>query len=145
MEKLNSIHIQIWGNGLDENLFRFCPSRQTFWKTRLNAQTGTAIVIHSRWLKKRKKRVFLHKIWTFPGDPIRLVDPIVFGRISSESDIFHKKPIGFDRVFVGFLSVGIRSGFRRNVTETQWNPVGSGRISLYFRRIPTKSGSDSDR
>jgi hypothetical protein len=40
-------------------------------------------------------------------------------RISSESDIFHKKPIGFDRVFVGFLSVGIRSGFRRNVTETQ--------------------------
>jgi hypothetical protein len=37
-------------------------------------------------------------------------------RISSETDNFHKKPIGSDMVFVGFLSVGIRSGFRRNST-----------------------------
>ena len=35
-------------------------------------------------------------------------------RISSESDIFHKKPIGSDMVVVGFLSVGFRSGFGRN-------------------------------
>jgi hypothetical protein len=42
--------------------------------------------------------------FVFPGDPIRS-DP---SRISSESDIFHKKPIGSDTVIVGFLSVGIR-------------------------------------
>jgi hypothetical protein len=45
-------------------------------------------------------------------------------RISSESDIFHKKPIGSDRIFVGFPSVGFRPGFRRN---------------------PMKSGSQSDK
>jgi hypothetical protein len=38
-------------------------------------------------------------------------------RISSETDIFHKTPIGSDMVFVGFLSVGIRPGFHRNLTE----------------------------
>ena len=30
------------------------PSRQEFWKTRLNAQSGTAIVTHSRTEKKRR-------------------------------------------------------------------------------------------
>jgi hypothetical protein len=66
-------------------------------------------------------------------------------RISSEFDIFHKKPIGSDRVFVGFLSVGFRRGFRRNLTEPDEIRVGSGRISIVFRRIPTKSASESDR
>jgi hypothetical protein len=66
-------------------------------------------------------------------------------RISSESDISHKKPIGSNRVFVGFLSVGFRPEFRRNLTETDEIRVGSGRISIVFRRIPTKSGSESDK
>jgi hypothetical protein len=65
-------------------------------------------------------------------------------RISSESDIFHKKPIGSDRVFVGSPSVGFRPGFRRNSTEPDEIRVGSGRISIMFRRIPTKSGLESD-
>jgi hypothetical protein len=50
-------------------------------------------------------------------------------RISSETDIFHKNPIGSDMVFVGFLSVGIRPGFHRNLTESDEIRVGSGRIS----------------
>ena len=75
-------------------------------------------------------------------------------RISSESDIFHKKPIGSDRVFVGFLVTGIRPGFHRNSTEPdeirpdptrissgsvefRWNP---GRIPV--TRNPTKTLSD---
>jgi hypothetical protein len=45
--------------------------------------------------------------------------------------------IGSDRVVVGFLSVGIRLGFRRNSSE-------SDEIWVGFRWIPTKSGSDSD-
>ncbi len=61
--------------------------------------------------------------FVFPGDPIRS-DP---SRISSESDIFHKKPIGSDTVIVGFLSVGIRPGFRRNSSDSD-----------EFRRIPTE-------
>jgi hypothetical protein len=75
-----------------------------------------------------------------PGESIRPADPVVFDRISSESDIFHKKPIGSDRVFVGF-----RPGFRRNSTEPDEIRVGSGRISIMFRRIPTKSGPEFDK
>jgi hypothetical protein len=75
----------------------------------------------------------------YSGESIRPADSVVFDRISSESDIFHKKPIGSDRVFVGFQSVG----FRRNSTEPDEIRVGSGRISIVFRRIPTKTLSDS--
>jgi hypothetical protein len=75
-------------------------------------------------------------------------------RISSESDIFHKKPIGSATVLVGFLLIGIRSGFHRNSTERdgirpdptrissgsaefRWNP---DRIPI--ERNPTKTVSD---
>ncbi len=61
-----------------------------------------------------------------PGQVIRPVDPC---RISSESDIFHKKPIGSESVFVGFLSIGIRSGFHRNSTERDEIRPGPTRIS----------------
>jgi hypothetical protein len=53
-----------------------------------------------------------------PGESIRPADPVVFDRI--------------------------RIGFRRNSTEPDEIRVGSGRISIVFRRIPTKSGSESD-
>ncbi len=66
-------------------------------------------------------------------------------RISSESGIFHKKQIGFDRVFVGFLSVGFRPRFRRNSTEPDEIRVGSGRISIVFRRIPGRIWSNFNR
>jgi hypothetical protein len=48
-------------------------------------------------------------------------------RISSETDIFHKKPIGSDMVFVGF-----RPGFYRNLTE-------SDEIRVGFHRVPSNS------
>ncbi len=54
-------------------------------------------------------------------------------RISSESDIFHKKPIGPDPIFVGFLSIGIRSGLYRNSTERDEirpDPTGSDPSSM---------------
>ena len=66
-------------------------------------------------------------------------------RISSECDIFRKKTIGTDRVFIGFLTNGIRLGFRRNLAEHHENLVGSGRIFMAFRQIPTKSEPDSVR
>jgi hypothetical protein len=79
-------------------------------------------------LKDSKKPV-----WTIPGDPIRSVDPIVFNRIRVEfhrkPTSFIEKPIGSDMVFVGFLSVGIRPRFHRNLTESDEIRVGSGRIS----------------
>jgi hypothetical protein len=53
-------------------------------------------------------------------------------RISSESDIFHKKPIGSDRVFVGF-----RRGFRRNPTERNPTKTLSDPIEIIsIRRDP---------
>jgi hypothetical protein len=75
-------------------------------------------------------------------------------RISSETDIFHKKTIESDMVFVGFLSVGIRSGFRRNSTacgEIRSDPTLISSDSVKFRwgpgriptdRNPTKTMSD---
>ncbi len=75
-------------------------------------------------------------------------------RISSESDIFHKKTIGSDTVFVGFLSIGIRSGFHRNSTEhdeIRPDPTRISSDSVEFRwnsdripieRNPTKTVSD---
>ena len=57
-------------------------------------------------------------------------------QISSESDIFHKKSIGSDGVFVGFPSIGIRPGFRRNSTEHHGNPTRSDRIFMVLHRIP---------
>jgi hypothetical protein len=52
-----------------------------------------------------------------PGDSIRPADPTkthrIRYRIVPETDLFHEKTIGSDLVFVGFLSVGIRSGLHR--------------------------------
>jgi hypothetical protein len=50
------------------------------------------------------------------------------GRIPSESDIFDKKPIGSDTVFVGFLSLGI-----------QWNAMKSDQVRPGFHRAPSNS------
>ena len=47
--------------------------------------------------------------------------------------------IGSDMVIVGFLSVGIRPGFRRNSSESDQIRVGSGQIlsgSVEIRRNP---------
>ena len=68
-------------------------------------------------------------------------------QISSESDIFHKKPIGSGGVFVGFPSIGIRPGFYRNSTEHHENSARSDRIFKVLHRIPidrnpTKTPSD---
>ena len=49
--------------------------------------------------------------------------------------------IGSDRVVVGFFSVGIRLGFRRNSSESDEVRVGSGQISsgsVEFRRNPSR-------
>jgi len=62
-------------------------------------------------------------------------------RIPSDRNNFDR----IDRVFVGFLSVGFRPGFRRNSTEHDWNPTRSDPNFIGFRRIPTKSGLESDR
>ena len=63
--------------------------------------------------------------------------------------------IGSDSVVVGFLSVRIRRGFRRNSSEADNIRVGSGQILSGFvefrrnlRRIPIKPDADpivSDR
>ncbi len=56
-------------------------------------------------------------------------------RISSESDIFHKKPIGSDRVFVGFLSVGFRSKlFRSDGIRSPLSHMGSDNIVILYKR-----------
>ncbi len=63
-------------------------------------------------------------------------------RISSESDIFHKKPIGSDRVFVGFLSVGFRRNPGRIWSDFNRVPLNSDKIRVGIRqklcRIPSK-------
>ena len=80
---------------------------------------------------------------TCRSDPFQSHPP----QISSESDIFHKKPIGFDGVFVGFASIGIQPGFRQNSTEHHENSTRSDRIFMVLHRIPidrnpTKTLSD---
>ena len=49
--------------------------------------------------------------------------------------------IGSDSVVVGFFSVGIRLGFRRDSSESDDNRVESGQIlsdSVEFRRNPSR-------
>ena len=49
--------------------------------------------------------------------------------------------IGSDGAVVGFLSVGIQLGFRRNSTEPDEIRIGSGQIlsdAVQFRRNPSR-------
>jgi hypothetical protein len=74
--------------------------------------------------------------------------------ISSESGIFYKKSIGSDTVFVGSLSIGIRSGSHRNSTERDKirpdpTRISSGSVEfrwnsdrILIERNPTKTVSD---
>jgi hypothetical protein len=64
-------------------------------------------------------------------------------RISSESGIFHKKPIGSVRVFVGFPSIG----FLWNSTEPDAirpDPTRISSCSVKFRRNPGRNPIDGN-
>ena len=91
------------------------------------------VVVHSRITHDWSRLTFRNILDISPGDP--------WGVGSCRIQIM---AVGSDGVVVGFYSVGIRHGFCRNSSESDEIHVGSGQIFMGFRRIPTKSVSDSD-